>query len=176
MIEFKVTTTTKELKQILDLQQQNLPKNLTKEEKETQGFVTVEHDFDTLHKMHEVHPHTIATDGDNVIGYVLSMSKVFGDSIAVLKPMFREIEKTNAADDFIVMGQVCVAKGYRGKGIFRSLYNKMAESFSGEFSCIITEVDALNTRSLNAHKAIGFKGLCEYEAGNQTWKVISWEI
>ena len=176
MIEFKVTSTTKELKQILALQQENLRKSLTEEEIQTQGFVTVEHDFDTLYKMHEVHPHTIAKDGDKVIGYVLSMSKTFGDSIEVLKPMFAEFKKANITDNFIIMGQVCVAKGYRGKGVFRSLYNKMAETFSGKFTRIITEVDALNTRSLNAHKTVGFTNLCEYEAAGQLWKIIALDI
>jgi len=176
MIEFKVTSTTKELKQILALQQENLRKSLTEEEIQTQGFVTVEHDFDTLYKMHEVHPHTIAKDGDKVIGYVLSMSKAFGDSIEVLKPMFSEFKKANITDNFMVMGQVCVAKGYRGKGVFRSLYNKMAETFSGKFTRIITEVDALNSRSLNAHKAIGFHEIIEYQSKNQVWKIVAWDI
>ena len=176
MITFKITSTQEELQQILDLQQQNLPKNLTREEIKTQGFVTVEHQFQILLEMHNVHPHTIAKDGEKVVGYVLSMSKTFGDSIDVLKPMFAEFKKANINDNFIVMGQVCISKNYRGKGLFRGLYNKMAENFSGDFTRIITEVDALNTRSLNAHYAIGFEDLSDYKASDQVWKIISLDI
>ena len=176
MIVFKTTTSTEELHQILALQQQNLPKNLTQQEKLIQGFVTVEHSFDILHKMHQVHPHTIAKDGDKVVGYVLSMSKTFGNSIDVLKPMFAEFKKANITDNFIVMGQVCIAKNYRKQGVFRGLYTKMAHTFSGEFTRIITEVDAVNTRSLNAHKAVGFTDVSEYTAAGQLWKIISLPI
>lgn len=176
MIAYTTTTSEKELRQILVLQQQNLRKNLNNEEIQSQGFVTVVHEYETLYKMHEVHPHTIAKANNTVIGYVLSMSKKFGDSIEVLKPMFAELKKKEITDNFIIMGQVCVSKDYRGKGVFRNLYNKMAENFSGEFSRIITEVDTLNSRSLNAHKAIGFTEICEYKAAGQVWKVISWDI
>ena len=41
----------RELEQILDLQQRNLPKNISQEEREKEGFVTVEHDLDLLRAM-----------------------------------------------------------------------------------------------------------------------------
>lgn len=148
MITYKNTSTDKELEQILDLQQVNLPKNISKEESKIQGFVTVEHDFDILKQMHNVYPHTIAVANNKVVGYVLSMSIEFGSSIPVLVPMFNEFKKHNITEDFIVMGQVCVDKNYRGKGVFKGLYNKMATTFSNKYNRIITEVDELNTRSL----------------------------
>ena len=48
MISYQLTNTDKELEEILDLQQRNLPKNISDKEKKEQGFVTVEHSFDTL--------------------------------------------------------------------------------------------------------------------------------
>jgi len=176
MIEFKVTSSKSELEQILKLQQQNLPKNTSKTEREIQGFVTVEHDFAILEKMHNIYPHTIAVDNNKVVGYVLSMSIAFGSAIPVLVPMFDQFKKHNITEDFIVMGQVCVEKSYRGKGIFRGLYAKMAATFSNKYHRIITEVDALNTRSLNAHYSVGFKDVCEYKASEQFWKIIALKI
>ena len=172
MITYKNTSTDKELEQILDLQQANLPKNISKEESKIQGFVTVEHDFDILKQMHEVYPHTIAVANNKVVGYVLSMSIEFGNSIPVLVPMFNEFKKHNIIEDFIVMGQVCVDKNYRGQGVFRGLYNKMATTFSNKYNRIITEVDELNTRSLNAHYSVGFTDISEYKAAGQLWKII----
>ncbi|WP_442265044.1 GNAT family N-acetyltransferase [Tenacibaculum sp. ZS6-P6] len=176
MITFTKTSNVSELTQILELQQRNLPKKLTEEEKKTQGFVTVEHDLEILSKMHDLHPHIIAKDNDNVVGYALSMSTSFKNEIPVLIPMFNEIDKLNINPNFIVMGQVCVDKAYRGKGIFRGLYDTMATTFSGEFTSIITEIDANNTRSLKAHETIGFSDLCTYEAGQQLWKVVVMNI
>ncbi len=176
MITFTKTSNTAELEQILALQQRNLPKQLSEEEKKTQGFVTVEHDLEILSKMHNLHPHSIAKDNDTIIGYALSMSTSFKNEIPVLVPMFNAIDKLNIHPNFIVMGQVCVDKAYRGKGIFRGLYDTMAATFSGQFTSIITEIDANNTRSLKAHEVIGFSDLCTYEAGQQLWKVVVMNI
>lgn len=65
---------------------------------------------------------------------------------------------------------------YRGKGIFKGLYNKMKDELQGKFNAIITEVDALNIRSSNAHKAIGFKELVKYESDGQLWELIVLKI
>ncbi len=176
MLIFTQTSTQTELHQILELQQQNLPKGLSDEEKKQEGFVTVEHDFETLFKMHEIHPHIIAKYNNKVVGYALSMSTVFKDSIPVLIPMFTELEKLNINQNFIIMGQVCVDKEHRGKGIFRGLYDKMSAVFTGKYSSIITEIDAENIRSINAHNAIGFKTICEYPAHDQVWEIVGMEI
>lgn len=173
MIEYKLTSTTKELQQILDLQKSNLPVNLSDKEKQEQGFVTVHHNMDILQKMHDEHPHIIAKNDDTLAGYALSMSAKFRNDIPVLTPMFTEIDNSSKKDtDYIIMGQVCVDKNHRGKGIFRGLYNKMKEEFAGKYDCIITEIDALNTRSLNAHEAVGFKNLSSYVSKNQTWVIV----
>jgi len=173
MIIFTKTSNTAELEQILQLQQRNLPKQLSEEEKKTQGFVTVEHDLNILSKMHDFHPHIIAKDKDKVVAYALSMSTTFKSEIPVLIPMFNELNKLQTDPNFIVMGQICVDKAYRGKGIFRGLYTTMATTFSNKFKSIITEIDSTNTRSLQAHEAIGFKKVCEYKSGKQLWKVVS---
>lgn len=84
----------------------------------------------------------------------------FALEIEVLKPMFKEMSLVlpkNTA--FMVMGQICIDTTYRKKGVFRKLYEAMETAVRPEFNSIITEVDAKNTRSLNAHYAIGFKDL-----------------
>lgn len=173
MIEFTTATNPTELLQILELQQQNLPENLSEVDKKEQGFVTVYHDLELLQKMNDVHPHIIAKSNGLVVGYALSMSKIFRNDIPILIPMFDEIDTTSeGAKPYILMGQVCIDKHYRGKGIFRGLYAKMKEEFSGIYDSIITEIDEKNTRSVNAHKAIGFKTLKTYTSNNQDWEIV----
>ncbi len=173
MIEFTTVTNPKELLQILTLQQQNLPEKLSETDKKEQGFVTVRHDLTLLQKMNNVHPHIIAKSNDNVVGYALSMSKIFRNDIPVLIPMFDEIDTTSkGAKPYILMGQVCIDKHYRGKGVFRGLYVKMKKEFSGIYDSIITEIDEKNTRSINAHEAIGFKTLKTYRSNHQHWKIV----
>lgn len=175
MITYKLASSSKELQQILTLQEQNLPVNISDTEKQEQGFVTVHHDMAILQKMNDAFPHVIAIHDDKVVGYALSMLDSFKNDIPVLVPMFAEIDKALTSPcKYIVMGQVCVDKAYRGKGIFRGLYAKMKEETTTHFDAIITEIDALNTRSLNAHSAVGFEDLTTYTASSgQVWKVVT---
>ncbi len=173
MIRYLQASSDWELKQILVLQQQNLPKNLTEEELRTQGFLTVEHTLDLLREMNIVFPHTLAMDDEELVGYALSMSPKFSDKIELLRPMFSQIESLlGSAPNYMVMGQICIAKSHRGKGIFRNLYGKMREFLPKDCRKIITEVDTKNTRSLQAHYAIGFRELKGYPKAGREWSLI----
>lgn len=177
MIEFTTATNQTDLLQILELQRQNLPEKLSETDKKEQGFVTVRHDLEILQKMNDMHPHIIARNDREIIGYALSMSKYFRNDIPILIPMFDEIDTTSkGAKPYILMGQVCINKNFRGKGVFRGLYTKMKEEFTGVYHSIITEVDEKNTRSMNTHKAIGFKTLKTYKSNNHNWEIIYLEI
>lgn len=173
MITYCSTTSASELKQILALQQENLPTVLTSEEKNKEGFVTVHHDLDILKRMHNACPHIIAKHRKAIIGYALSMHPKFGNEIDVLKPMFKEIQNSTLKNAlFIVMGQICIEKEYRGQGIFRELYKTMAKELASEFNHIVTEVDAENRRSIQAHYAVGFQKLKTYTAAGKVWELI----
>ncbi len=162
-----------ELKQILTLQQENLRKNISPEEMEKEGFVSVEHTLEQLKSMNDACGHIIAVENDRVIGYALCMHPKFADAIEMLRPMFVEIEKIRGNQmDYMVMGQICVAKTHRGQGIFKNLYLTMKEKLPTGFDTIVTEVDAKNIRSLNAHRAVGFELLKVYRSGDKEWHLI----
>ena len=150
MVVYKQADTLQELEQILDLQQRNLPKNISQEESTKEGFVTVEHTMDVLQAMNEVCGHIIAVDEDQIVGYALCMHPKFAEDIEVLRPMFHEIDKAlEGKVNYMAMGQICVAKTHRGQGIFRKLYQTMKEKLPKGFDMIITEVDGKNPRSQN---------------------------
>ncbi|CAM1359746.1 GNAT family N-acetyltransferase [Tenacibaculum xiamenense] len=177
MINYKVTENTQELSEILTLQAGNLPNQLSEETKKEQGFVTVHHDMDILKTMHDVHPHIIAVSNGAVAGYALSMSRKFRNDIPVLEPMFSKIDASEIGkSNYLIMGQVCVAKDFRGQGVFRGLYTHMKKVFSGTFDCIITEINAKNIRSINAHNGIGFTELIRYDFEGETWVVVFMDI
>ncbi|MEJ2113208.1 MAG: GNAT family N-acetyltransferase [Flavobacteriaceae bacterium] len=175
-IVYKRVNTDKELQQILEIQRVNYPTVVSREDRIKEGFVTVKHDFELLKSMNNMCAHIIAKHEDKVVGYALCMLKDFKNKIEVLKPMFQQIEiclKSNQT--YIVMGQICIDKSYRKQGIFRRLYNYMKQQLIPEFDMIITEVDVANSRSLNAHYAIGFKLLHIYNSNNQEWALVCWE-
>lgn len=173
MISYKQASTISQLEQILALQQRNLPKSLSTEEKEKEGFLTVEHSLGFLKEMNDECPHIIALEHGRVIGYALCMHPKFASSIEVLKPMFHEINKlTQNNCNYMVMGQICIAKEHRSKGIFKGLYTNMKEKLPKGFDTIITEVDTKNKRSLNAHIALGFTELKKYASEGKDWHLI----
>jgi ribosomal protein S18 acetylase RimI-like enzyme len=170
-------TSNEELKQILQLQHLNIPSAISENEKQEEGFVTVNHNFKILKLMNDLCAHTIAKYDDKVVGYALSMVKAFKNDIEVLQPMFQQIDNLVGKDaSYIVMGQVCVDKNFRKQGVFRGLYEHMKSELYSEYDTIITEVDKKNIRSLNAHYAIGFKVLYSYRSNNQDWEILSWDI
>ena len=173
MVQFKRADTEDELRQILRLQRANLPTSVPTELHKTEGFVTVEHTLDLLERMNVACPHFIVKSGDRVVGYALSMHPKFGDEIDVLIPMFSEIKKHYSDDDFMVMGQICIDKDFRGKGLFRKLYTEMLQGIQPDFSVIITEIDLENSRSLNAHYKIGFQTISTYQSDGHEWALIN---
>ena len=71
IITYKQAQIDKELNEILCLQQQNLPINLSEKEIKQEGFLTVEHDFELLKKMNDDCSHTIAISENKVVADAL---------------------------------------------------------------------------------------------------------
>ena len=166
-----------EMEGILALQQKNLPANLDEAEKATEGFLTVSHTSELLSRMNDVCPHIIAKSDDRVVGYALCMHPSFRDKIEVLKSMFVKIDAlVDPGLNYIVMGQICIDKDYRRKGIFRGLYEFMRSELGTDYDMIITEVDDENRRSLDAHYAVGFREMTVYPSGGRTWHMVGLDL
>lgn len=176
-IQYKRAQAIEELHQILALQQANIPSAITIEEQQKEGFVTVHHTFEVLKAMNDKCPHIIATYKEKVVAYALCMLRDFKNDITILRPMFEQIDNCLPIHKtYIVMGQICIDKAFRKKGVFRGLYNFMQKELQLRFDMIITEVDKKNVRSMNAHYAVGFKLLHSYTAGQHDWNLIYLDI
>ena len=181
MIQFTTVSTPDDLPGILDLQARNLASALTPHTIASQGFVTVRHDESVLRRMNEATPSIIAKAGGRVVGYALVMPPRFADDVPILGPLFEMLdtlswngEPLRGNPRWFVMGQVCVAEGYRGTGTFEGLYRTMAERYGTDFDFTVTEVAARNTRSRRAHERVGFQTLHVYgdETTGEDWHVI----
>lgn len=162
-----------ELHQILNLQKENLPNSLTVKEIEKEGFVTVVHTIEILKQMNDRCPHIIAKHNDKVVGYALCMHPSFANDIKVLKPMFQKLKKIRPKNlNAMIMGQICVEKAHRRAGIFRGLYKFMKKELANDFKTIITQIDSKNVRSINAHLAVGFEILNEYDENDKHWVIV----
>jgi L-amino acid N-acyltransferase YncA len=126
-------------------------------------------------------------DGDQVIGYALSMTVNFSSHLSVLAPMFEMIKNLEYQGTllnekkYFIMGQVCVYVAYRGSGVFQALYQHMKQCYSQHYNYIITEIDQRNTRSTTAHRKVGFKILHQYSADSDSqnlgidWDLVIWD-
>lgn len=176
-ITYARATTDDELHQILGLQEKNLKANVSSEEIAKEGYVTLQHDFDVLKRMNDACAHVIAKDGDKLVGFALSMVKEFRQDVVLLQPMFEKIDVLVPNANYIVMGQICIDKAYRGQGVFRALYNFMRSELNSAFDLLITEVSENNVRSLNAHIAVGFESIT-YENHPEMkgeWVLLAWK-
>ena len=174
--------TDADIRGLLALQQQNLVRNVSAEIAQSQGFVTVEHTYELLCQMNQAAPQIVAKDHDAVVGYALVMPPSFQDLIPVLKPMFVMLAgltwrgKAIKATDFYAMGQICVAGGYRGAGIFDALYAKHRELMAHQYKYCITEVAVRNTRSMRAHDRVGFEVIHTFEDHTDHWNIMLMEL
>lgn len=182
MIEYTRATTPADLEGILALQQQNLSTNLPEEEKKEQGFLTVVHRYKDLERLNNFETHIIAKEGNKVTAYLLCMTQASRNDIPVLQPMFDVFDQLNFAGKnltnykYIVVGQVCVAKDYRGKGMLDHCYAFYKEVLRKDYAFAITEIAASNSRSLQAHKRIGFQELHRYNAPDgKDWVIVVWD-
>lgn len=181
-LQYIPASTAHELQQIIALQECNQPKRVAQEKQGTEGFVTVVHDLALLKRMNNPYPHMLAKTADGrLAGYALVMLKSFADEIPVLVPMFQAIDQQSyrgkplAQTPYFVMGQICVAEEFRGKGVFRGLYQALRNQMQPHFPLIITEVATRNVRSLQAHHAIGFQPLHLYSAFGEEWEIMLWD-
>ncbi|MTI29312.1 GNAT family N-acetyltransferase, partial [Xanthovirga aplysinae] len=134
-----------------------------------------------LKELNEEYQHIVAKVDEEVIGYVLVMLKKFSEEIPVLLPMFCKIDElsfegTPLKDaNYFVMGQVCIAKEFRGKSIFYRLYEGLKKQMSDDFTYVITEVATRNRRSIRAHEKIGFKTILQYNSElGEKWDIMLW--
>jgi GNAT superfamily N-acetyltransferase len=180
-IHFTTVSDADEVRQIFDLQAANLPAALTPDRMASQGFVTVRHDLDVLQRLNEAAPGIIAKEGDRVAGYALVMPREFASDVPILRPLFQVLDTLSwrgvllrDQPRWFVMGQVCIAEAYRGRGIFDGLFRAMAEAYRDRYDFTVTEVAARNTRSLRAHSRAGFHTLQLYSdlTTGEDWHVV----
>jgi GNAT superfamily N-acetyltransferase len=163
-----------ELVQILELQRANHAVNLDPNEVAAQGFVTVVHDLPLLQQMHALSPSIVAVDDEALAGYALVMPVECRALIPVLVPMFERIDRLGVTD-YYIMGQICVAKAYRGRGVFDAMYAAHREHLATRYRRCVTEIATRNTRSMRAHERVGFRNLETYRDATDEWALVVWE-
>jgi GNAT superfamily N-acetyltransferase len=181
MLHATIVSTQTELEQIQKLNHQNLKPSLSPEELSKEGFVSWFYSLELLEKMHQLAPSIIVKDNKELVGYALTALKAAGNFHHDLQSMISNIQlveyqgKPLANYNFYLMGQICIHKDYRGKGIFDLLYQHHKLIYSRGYELLVTEISANNKRSLRAHEKLGFKTTYTYTDNMDEWKVVVWD-
>jgi hypothetical protein len=181
MLKATIVTTDDELLQIHKLNQQNLKQHLNEETQEREGFVSWLYSIELLRMMHNLSPSVIVKDKDNVVAYALTTlkeSKIFHPDLEIMFGNLESVQYKNrplSSYRFYCMGQICIAKDYRGKGIVNMLYQQHQEVYGRYFDFLLTEISIKNPRSLKAHEKIGFQTIYTYKDAMDEWNVVVWD-
>jgi hypothetical protein len=183
-IEFTTVSTPREVEQILALQAENHRDQVDAATAASDGFTSVRHDPAVLHAMNRAEPSAIAKSGDTLAGYCLMMPQTFRDQVPILQPMFALLEGLHWRGEalagnprWFVMGQVCVARDFRGLRVFDGMYHELRRAYRARFDFTVTEISQRNARSLRAHQRVGFETLHVYRdpAADEMWEVVVWD-
>lgn len=180
-VELTRVSSPSEIIGIRDLQALNLKQNITAEEANDQGFLTAAYTIEFLHEMNSASPSIIAKVGDKVVGYALVATKEIRKGHDLIEGLFDAIDECEYRGEllrdvnYVVVGQLCVAKEYRGQDLVQKLYGHFRDCLSNEFIYLVTDVAKANVRSLKAHKKRGFQVINELMYGGFGWDIVLWD-
>jgi ribosomal protein S18 acetylase RimI-like enzyme len=181
MIAIKQVTDFSELEGIRNLQEANLKRNLTDEEAALEGFVTAEYTIEFLARLHSLVPSVLAKEEEQVVGYALAASTDIRNEHDLLGDLMNNIDHITYKDHllkdsrYIVVGQLCVARDYRGLGLVHRMYDHFKSCLSKEYDYCITDVAADNPRSRKAHLKSGFRIIDTLRYGGVSWDIVLWD-
>lgn len=177
----KRVTDKEEINGIKALQTSNLKSNLTDAEMMQEGFLTASYSLEFLEQMHSIEPAIVAKEEDTVVGYALAVTKALYGHHDLLDDLFAQIDAHRykgqllADVDYVVVGQLCVAKTHRGIGLVQQLYGFFQTSLSTKYPYLITDVDEKNPRSVKAHLKTGFEIIGSLHYGGSDWHIVLWD-
>ena len=180
-MRIKRVTKLREVQGIKELQAANLKKNLTGEEIQREGFVTAEYSLEFLSLMNQIEPSVISVDSGQVVGYALVATKELLGRHDLLDDLFSQIDsfsyqgKPLLEANYIVVGQLCVAKAHRGKGLSQKMYEFYKSELSDKYDFCLTDVQISNPGSIKAHLKTGFEILGDLSYGGTEWKIVIWD-
>jgi len=170
-----------DLQAILDLQKLNLRKLIGEEEAGKEGFLTAQYTIEMMEQMHQFQPSIIAKEGDKVAGYVIITDKNSFGQHPLLDDLFNSIDQLNYKGNnlkeinYVLVGQLCVAKAYRGTGLVQKMYHYYKDCLKDQYQYLVTDVAQENQRSIKAHLKTGFEIIHSIEYGGIGWEIVIWD-
>lgn len=181
MAILKLVETEQELIGLKQLQTNNLRRLIGEEEAMKEGFVTSEYALSLLQQMHKIHPSIIVKEGDEVVGYTIVTNKEVYGAHPELDHLFNTLDATEYKgallknSNYILIGQVCVAKSHRGQGWVPKMYDYYKSLHAKNYTFLVTDISQANKRSIRMHQKIGFETIGVIEQVGTGWDIVLWD-
>ena len=181
MLTAKLVTSSKEIDLIAALSNANLSTNISAETKAKEGFVSWVYTPPILSTLNAIAPSVIVMDGDALAGYALTLTHECLEAYPAAAPTFDHASKLVyngrplAGQRFYLMGQICIAESWRGKGLVDILYQGHRKFYSPRYDLLVTEISTSNIRSLKAHQKIGFTVIDTHRDSADNWDIVCWD-
>lgn len=176
-----LATTDREIQEIRDLQEANLKDSIPLENRLSDGFLTACFSFDFLKAMNDLTPAIIAKQNGVLVGYALATDQSLLTQHPLLNDLSTQINKVPFGGkfigdfDYLVVGQLCVAKEVRGLGLAKDLYAQFKATYENRYPFAVTDVDRENLASLKTHLKVGFQVVSMLQYGSSNWHVAVWD-
>jgi GNAT superfamily N-acetyltransferase len=172
-----------DLEAIKAIQTENLKRNISSEESANQGYVTAEYTIEFLQELHSLQPTVVGRElaTSEVCGYAIAVHPAIRGKHALLDALFDDIDTVSYDGrdlrdaKYILCGQLCVKKGYRGQGLSTKMYEYFRAMLSNSYDSLITEVPTNNVPSLKAHEKLGFRCVKTTEFNGVEFQIILWD-
>ena len=175
-------TTDAHLEGILALQRRNHVQAIPADVQSREGFVFVEHTLPMLQRLAAASPQAIALHEGRVVGYCLSMLPSLHHEVPILAPMFAQFGRCTVrgrpldSHRYVVGGQVCVDREFRGQGLLARLYEQLRVSLAPACELCVTEIATRNVVSVRSHEKMGFEEIARYDDGKEAWVIVAWDF
>jgi hypothetical protein len=181
MLITKFVSDDDELVQIAALSRDNMPSAIPDDLKEKEGYVTWPYSIEDLRAIHQISPSIVVKDGNKVVAYVVILLQEAEKVYQPLKDMMETLGSLNyqgkSVYDYSIymLGQDCVQRDYRGRGIIKLLFDFQKEHLAPHFELAISAISVHNPLSQRIHEKLGAKTIYVLHDATDTWNIVLWD-
>jgi len=152
------TASTDDAQAVFALQERNLGRNLSEVEQQQYGFVSLETPPELLKEVIQENGITVARSLGKIVGYVIPLTVEEAKQLPLLNPFLSRFKKITYGGKplneytFCVIGQICVDRNFRRRGVSEKLYAAFGTRLSAKYELAVTELAERNVASSRTHE------------------------
>lgn len=181
---FRRAETMEDYQKIFELQNKNLVPSLSENDLKD-GFLSAAFTLDNLQAVNANICIMTCFSGINLCGYHIASTPEFNKTSLLLTQMMQQFNQITYKDkilseyDCFIADPTCIAKEYRGQGIYPQLITSLFDFLKNTLNpsrLRISFASELNKMSLNAQKKIGCEIIGEFEFNSNKFMLLCLDL